>query len=71
MSNEFLTTVEAAAFLKRSIGSIYNLVFAGKLRCYKPGGKSLLFRKDELVAWIERGVILSDDEIAERAAKRS
>lgn len=71
MSNEFLTVKEAAAFLKRTPGNVYNLVCSGKLKCYKPSGKNLLFKKGDLEEWIERGAISTNDEIAERAASRS
>lgn len=71
MTDEFFTPTEAAAFLKRSLGNIYNLVCAGKLKAYKPSGKNLLFKKSELIAWIERGAVSTNDEIAAMAARRS
>jgi excisionase family DNA binding protein len=38
----------AAAFLKLKKATVYNLVFYGKLKAYKPGGKKLLFKLSDL-----------------------
>lgn len=70
MNDEYLNVQQAAAFLKRSRGNIYNLVSAGKLPHFKPGGKSVLFRRAELEQWIENSRVPSNDEIAAQAASR-
>lgn len=70
IDNEFLTVKQAAVFLKRSRGNIYNLVSAGKLPHFKPGGKSVLFRRAELEQWVEASRVPSNDEIAAQAASR-
>jgi excisionase family DNA binding protein len=67
MHDEFLTLKEAAAFLKRSPGTLYNLVHKKAIRHYKPGGKSLLFKRSELQEWVEGGAVATDEEIAEWA----
>lgn len=71
MNDEFLTVKETAAYLKRSPGTIYNLVCAGDLKHYKPNGGKLLFKKTDLQAWIEAGAVSSNAEIAAQAASRS
>jgi len=49
--NEPLDVRAAAAFLKVKPGTIYNLVFYGELKAYKPGGKKLLFKMTDLEAY--------------------
>jgi len=71
IDNEFLSLKEAAAYLKRSPGNLYNLVCAGTLRHYKPNGGRVLFKKSELQAWIEAGAVSSNAEIEAQAAARS
>ena len=71
MHDEFLSVKEAAAFLKRSPGNIYNLLSAGKLRHYKPNGKQVLLKRSELQEWIEQAAVPSNAEIEAQAAARS
>jgi len=70
INDEFLTVKQAAAYLKRTPGNIYNLIWAGKLRCYKPGGRRVLFKRAELQEWVEGSAVASNDEIAAQAASR-
>lgn len=48
------TVTDTAAFLDRSVGTIYNLVSLGKLPYYKRG-KRLYFRPQEILNWIMEG----------------
>jgi len=43
-----LTVQQAAEFLGIKPSYVYNLVFYGKLKAYKPGGKRLLFKVSDL-----------------------
>jgi len=43
----WLSTEDAAAYLRTTAGSIRNLVYRRRLSCYKPFGR-LLFNRDEL-----------------------
>jgi excisionase family DNA binding protein len=43
-----LNVQQAAEFLNLKPSYIYNLVFYGKLRAYKPSGKKLLFKVSDL-----------------------
>lgn len=70
MAEEFFNIVETAAFLKRSPGNVYNLVHKGKIKCYKPNGKLLLFKKSELIEWIDRGAVSTNEKIEAQAARR-
>ncbi len=49
----YLTVKEAAAYLRKSVGAIHNLVYRKQLPVYKPGGR-LLFRKKDVDRWIEK-----------------
>jgi excisionase family DNA binding protein len=46
-----LNVREAAEFLKLKPSYIYNLIFFGKLKAYRPGGKNLLFKISDLEAY--------------------
>lgn len=48
------TATETAAFLNRSVGTIYNLVYLGKLPFYKRG-KRLYFIPQEILNWVQEG----------------
>jgi excisionase family DNA binding protein len=49
----WLTTKEAAHYLRTSQGGIRNMVWRGQLYCYKPHGR-LLFKKSDLDRVVER-----------------
>lgn len=69
-NDELLSVKEAALFLKRSPANLYNLCWKGKLRRYRPGGRLVLFKKSELMEWVEASAIPSNDEVAAEAARR-
>ena len=48
----FLNIEETSEFIKMKVSSIYQLKYQGKIPYYKRG-KLLLFKKSELVNWIE------------------
>lgn len=51
----FLSTKEAADFLKSTPKSIYALVHDKSIPHYKrAGGSRLLFKKSELIEWVEK-----------------
>ena len=70
MNDDYLTPKQAASYLHRSVGNLYNLVWEGKLRAYKPGGRCLLFKRSELQEWIEQAAVPSNAEIEAQAAAR-
>ena len=49
-----LTMREAAMFTGLSKNTLYKLIQADKIRHYRPNGKLVYFRRDELEAWLMR-----------------
>ncbi len=47
-----LTMREAAMFTGLSKNTLYKLIQADKIRHYRPNGKLVYFRRDELEAWL-------------------
>ena len=64
---EYLTATEAAAFLNIQISYLYKLVHNGAIPRYKPFGKLLFFKLDDLKKFIENGRVKSMDEIEQEA----
>jgi excisionase family DNA binding protein len=65
-----LNVREAADFLGLKPSYIYNLVHFGKLTAYKPGGKVLFFRQEDLERFVFRNKKAADFELAEEADRR-
>ena len=51
-----LSVKQAAEFLNLKPTYIYNLVFYGKLKAYKPGGKIMYFKQADLEKYAYRNV---------------
>ena len=66
----FLGIVEAASFLKISVGSLYNKIYQRQIPYFKPG-KKCFFKLEDLRAYIEAGRVPSNAEIEADAATRS
>lgn len=49
-----LTMREAAMFTGMSKNTLYKLVQADKIKHYRPNGKLVYFRRDELEQWLMR-----------------
>lgn len=47
-----LTIREAAMFTGLSKNTLYKLIQADKIKHYRPNGKLVYFRRDELEAWL-------------------
>lgn len=54
-TKEYLNVQEASKFLNLSVSSIYKLTHADKIKYSKPNGKIILFRRSDLVDFIEAG----------------
>ncbi|GAL84247.1 hypothetical protein MYP_1475 [Sporocytophaga myxococcoides] len=52
----FLNTSEASDFLNITKNNLYRLIKDKKVKFYKPNGKNLYFKKEDLISYIERGV---------------
>jgi excisionase family DNA binding protein len=64
---EFLTVQEAAEYLNLSSSLIYKLTSKHDLPVYKPNGKTIFLRRDDLNRWIARNKVASQEEIEEYA----
>jgi excisionase family DNA binding protein len=62
-----LSIEEAAQFLGFKKSYIYNLVYFKKIPCYRPGGKRLFFKREDLERFAYRNRQAADFELAERA----
>ena len=51
---EPLTLIEAAAYLKVSVHTMHKWTSRGTIPSYKPNGRVLYFKREELDAWVFR-----------------
>ncbi|MBO9699932.1 MAG: helix-turn-helix domain-containing protein [Sporocytophaga sp.] len=51
----FLSAKEASDFLRISKSNLYQLTRCNKLKFYKPNGKNLYFKKEDLIDYIKGG----------------
>lgn len=51
---EILNLKEAASFLCIAKSTLYKLTCKKQVRFYKPSGKIILFRREDLISWVER-----------------
>jgi excisionase family DNA binding protein len=61
------TAGEATEYLGIARSTLYNLVCAGKITCYKPSGKLLYFRRKDLDAFAFQNKKVSDFQRNEQA----
>lgn len=61
-TKEYLDVEETAKFLHLSTSSVYKLTHGGKIRYSKSGGKKILFRRSDLVEYIENGFSSTSEE---------
>ncbi|MCT4643881.1 MAG: helix-turn-helix domain-containing protein [Carboxylicivirga sp.] len=62
---DYLNANELSELLGESIKTIYARVHNRQIPYYKPGGKILLFKLDEIKAWIKSGRHASIHELRE------
>jgi excisionase family DNA binding protein len=62
-----LNLKEAAAFLGLKPSYIYNLVHFGHLTAYKPSGKILYFKQEDLERFVFRNKKTANYELADQA----
>lgn len=63
---DYINAIELAELLGESIKTIYGRVHHKQIPYYKPGGKLLLFKMQEIKQWIEDGRHSTLNEIKER-----
>lgn len=66
--DDFLSVSEAATLLKRKKNAIYQLTHKNLIKFYKPNGRIILFKRSDLIEWIEKSKIPTNDEIETAAA---
>lgn len=64
---EVLNFNEACQYLELSQSHLYKLTSAGNIPFYKPNGKKLYFKREELENWLLRNRSTSSDEIEQQA----
>jgi excisionase family DNA binding protein len=68
MKKEILTVDEASQYLGISKSNLYKKTSAQKIPHYKPEGKIIYFRRNELDAWMLRNRQSTIEEITDKAA---
>lgn len=63
---DYLNTNELAEMLGESVKTIYGRVHKNEIPFYKPGGKLLFFKLDEIKEWITKSKRFSIEEIKQR-----
>jgi excisionase family DNA binding protein len=58
-----LNIEEASAYLGISVSTLYKHTSRGNIPFYKPNGKLILFKRDDLNTWIASKRILSNSEL--------
>jgi excisionase family DNA binding protein len=67
---EILNLQEASAYLNISGSTIYKRTSQGNIPHYKPNGKLILFKKEDLDEWIEARRISSKKELQAAGLKK-
>jgi excisionase family DNA binding protein len=68
MQKQVLNFNDACIYLELSQSHLYKLTSTGSIPHYKPNGKKLYFKLEELDTWLLRNRITSIDEIEQEAA---
>lgn len=66
-AKEFLTIDEVAYYLQVSKSYVYKLTASREFTVYKPNGKTIFVRRDDLNEWIKRNPCVSGREIEGQA----
>jgi len=64
---EYLNIDEVADYLQVSKSYVYKLTASRTFTVYKPNGKNIFIRRDDLNEWIKRNPCMSDREIESQA----
>ena len=67
-AKNILTADEAATMLDMKVSMIYSLTSKHKIPFYKPNGKKIFFKKDELEQWVLSSRVSTDEELQQEAA---
>lgn len=67
LQKEIFTAEEVAAYTGLKVRYIHNLVGQRAIPHYKPRGKMLYFKKQEIMDWLLRGKIATNEEAEQEA----
>lgn len=67
MQKQVLNFNEACIYLELSHSHLYKLTSTSAIPHYKPNGKKIYFKKEELDKWLLRNRVDSSDEIEQKA----
>lgn len=59
----YLGADQAAEFLNISKSHLYKLTFRNRIPFYKPGGKLIYFKREELSEWVKKGRVKTQEEL--------
>lgn len=65
--NDMLSTDEAAKYLGVSTSQLYKMTSQRRIRYYKPTGKLVYFKRDDLDRWMRSNPVASMEDIEEEA----
>jgi excisionase family DNA binding protein len=69
LKKEVINFNEATVYLEVSHSHLYKLTSTGAIPVYKPNGKKLYFRRQELDEWLLRNKQFSKSEIDQQASE--
>lgn len=66
---KILNAVDTARMLGISMSTLYKMTSANKIPYYRPSGKLIYFKEEEIYQWLDKGRVSSEAEI-QRAIER-
>ena len=66
-AKEVLTVEEAAKFMGMARSTLYKMTCDQSIPFYRPNGKMIFFEKADILSWIRKNRVSSQDEINEEA----
>jgi excisionase family DNA binding protein len=67
LSKKVLTLKEAAFYTGMSRSQIYQLTSCNKLKHYKPSGKNIFIKIDDLIEYLLQNPVMTNEEIEQKA----
>ena len=67
---EFMTVSDVAEYLGIKPSYVYKMTHNREIPCYKPGGKMVYFKREDVDAWVLSNRVASADEIRSEARRR-
>ena len=68
-SKEYLNMEESSLYLDVSLSYLYKLTSTGQLPMYKPTGKLIFLKREDLLRWLEDSKCSSSEEIHQKASQ--